>query len=117
MTNPDPVDVGQTDGSRVGADPVAAVTLARHLAEVTAGLAGVRGELSALLHDIDAAVGVGDSAHAFRMGFAPAAETIAESLQDAEDRLGGHRRALVAGVDALVDADAEASARLGRSTR
>lgn len=115
MTNPDPVAGGQNHADRVSADPAAAVALALRLAQAAEGLAAVRGEFTTLLLDIDAAVGADGAADAFRTGFAPAATEVAASLRDAEERLGEHRRALETGVDALVGADADASAHLGRS--
>ncbi|WP_055474785.1 hypothetical protein [Gordonia sp. HS-NH1] len=114
MATPDPVAVADADRHRVAADTGAAAALALRVAEATVGLADVRAQLSALLRDVDAAVGVGDPARAFRQGFSPAVAAAAESLDDAENRLDAHRQALVSGVDALLATDADASTRIGR---
>ncbi|MFT4396277.1 hypothetical protein ACLTEW_15230 [Gordonia lacunae] len=115
MTNPDPTAGTDAGGIRVAADPEAAAASATRLAEAVAELAAVRSELSALLFGVDAAIGAGGPAGAFRTGFVPAGGSVAEALRATEGRLEEQRRTVVAGVDTLVGADAEVSARIGRA--
>ncbi|MFE0747496.1 hypothetical protein [Gordonia sp. NPDC058843] len=115
MAIPDLRSVAAADTPRIAADTGAAADLAARLTEASAGVAAVRVELSALLLDIEAAVGDGAAAVAFREGFSPAGAASAECLRESENRLAEHRRDLVAGVDALVGTDVEVSASIDRT--
>lgn len=114
MTDPD-LSPAADAGPRVAADPGAAAVVATRLQAAAAELTAIQTELAALLIDVDMAVGTGNSAGAFRTGFSPAAAASTDRLHDVENRLGQRRRALVAGIDDLLDRDAEASARIGRA--
>lgn len=114
MTDPD-LSPAADAGPRVAADPGAAAVVATRLQAAAAELTAIQTELAALLIDVDMAVGTGESAGAFRAGFSPAAAASTDRLHDVENRLGQRRRALVAGIDDLLDRDAEASARIGRA--
>ncbi|MBD0861241.1 hypothetical protein IA539_08445 [Gordonia sp. zg691] len=114
MTAPDPNPTGGGRRRRVTADVGSVTDLSARLANAEARIGTVRSELVELLADIDSALGVGDPARAFRRGFCPVGVEVTDALHAAGDRLGDQRRALVAGVRALADADADAAARLDR---
>ena len=115
MANADMSPVSDAARPRVAADTGAAVILTTRLQEAAAALAAVRSEFATLLAGVESAVGTGQPAHAFREGFSPAGAAAAKGLQDVENRLDERRRAVVAGIDALVDRDVEASTRIDRA--
>ncbi|GAC00614.1 hypothetical protein GONAM_16_01140 [Gordonia namibiensis NBRC 108229] len=94
----------------MAADVGTAADLSARLANAESRLGTVHSELVELLADIDTAVGVGESAMAFRRGFGPASADASDLLCSAVARLAEHRRALTTGVESLASADADAAA-------
>ncbi|WP_238419085.1 hypothetical protein [Gordonia sp. 'Campus'] len=100
---------------RVTVDAGLTADLSARLDAAASRLQTLTTELAEVLADLDRAVGVGESAHAFRRGFGPAGVELLDALGALAARVTDRRRGVTAGADALADADATGAATIDRA--